>query len=471
MPYPEQRGNKWRVRWNTGKKHPETGRWIYDGESGFDTRDAAVAYGLDRESDIRNDRYISRRDGSMLMSEYCKTWQQTIDVGHLRKRNVESYIRLYIEPRWGETAVADIKPSTYRAWELWLKDQPNIGDRYRGEILLVFSMMMDDAVDDGLRQASPVQKKKRRRGVYKKKPQERKRNMRIEDIHQLACNALAFWGFQGYVYFWTFAMTGMRPAELYGLRREYCHPNWPGSDPLDDPDEKEREERHIDDLERYGPGAMPAIRVEWQHQREGGAGAPRLYRPKYESRRTLVIPPFLAELLEMLLRSHDGDWVFTSISGGPLITTNFRYHYWRKVADGRDAVKEFERIRLGQRQTVDSRRPVPKLPAVERWRGKRQYLMRHGHKEWLDEDGHSRIATEARMGHELAGVEGLYSNVTPVMEKAIAASFQERWERFVVTLPEGWEPPPSPTPLPIDLAEWMKLQVKTARAKLSSLGS
>ncbi|MFI0233083.1 integrase [Streptomyces sp. NPDC017086] len=465
MPYPEQRGNKWRVRWNTGKKHPETGRWIYDSQGGFDTRDAAVAYGLDRESDIRNDRYISRRDGAILMSEYCKTWQQTIDVGHLRQRNVEQYIRLYIEPRWGDMAVADIKPSAYRAWEMWLKDQPNIGDRYRGEILLVFSMMMDDAVDDGLRQASPVIKKKRRRGEYKKKPRERKRNMRIADVHQIACNALAYWGLDGYVYVWTFAMTGMRPAELYGLRPEYCHPNWPASDPRVDPEE---EERYEEDMERYaGDDPMPAIRVEWQHQRLQGTGTPGLYVPKYESRRTLVIPQFLAGLLEMLLAAREGEWVFTSINDGPLINANFPYQYWRKFADGRDAVVEFERMRLGQKQTVDSRRPVPALPAVERWKGKRQYLMRHGHKEWLDEDGHSRIATESRMGHELAGVEGLYSNVTPAMERAIMESLQERWERFVVTLPEGWEPPPSPTPLPVDLAEWMKLQVKAAQAKSS----
>ncbi|MFF7096344.1 integrase [Streptomyces rubradiris] len=467
MPYPEQRGNKWRVRWNTGKKNPETGRWIYDSQGGFDTREEAIAYGLDRESDIRNDRYVSKRDGAILMREYCRTWQQTIRVGHLRKRNIESYIRLYIEPRWGDTAVADIRPSAYRAWELWLEDQPNIGDRYRGEILLVFSMMMDDAVADGLRASSPVQKK-RRRGVYKKKPRERKRPMAIEDVHQLACNALAFWGFPGFVYVWTAAMTGMRPAELYGLRREYCHPNWPASDPLDDVTEADRRERHADDLERYGPSTMPALRVQYQHQRLEGTGPAGLYPPKYESRRTLVIPSFLAELLELLLASHESEWVFTSINGGPLINANFTYHYWRKFADGRDAVDEFERVRLGQKQTVDSRRPVPALPAVAAWKGKRQYLMRHGHKEWLDEDfEHGRVAVESRMGHEVAGVEGLYSNVTPSMEKGIAAALQARWEAFVVALAEGWEPPSSPTPLPVDLAEWMKLQVKAARAKSS----
>ncbi|MFC7983873.1 integrase [Streptomyces sp. NPDC057336] len=461
MPYPEQRGNKWRVRWNTGKKHPETGRWLYDSQGGFDSREAAIAYGLDRESDIRNQRYTSRRDGAIPMSEYCRTWQQTLDVGHLRRRNIESFIRLYIEPHWGEMAVADIRPSAYRAWELWLKDQPNIGDRYRNEILLVFSMMMDDAVDDGLRQASPVPKRKRR-GKYVKKKKERKRNLRMEDVHQLACNALQFWGFAGYVFQFMIPFTGMRPAELYALRREYCHPAWPAADPLDDPDEEDREERHADDLERYGPSLMPAVRVQWQHQRD--SGELKLFPPKYGSRRTLVLPRFLTELLEILLASHEGQYVFPSINGGLLANANFAYHYWRPIADGRGASEEFERVRLGQKQLVDSRRPLPEIPAVASWKGKRQYLLRHGHKEWLDEDGHSRIAVETRMGHEVAGVEGLYANVTPAMEKRIAEALQRRWLEFVRTLPEGWEPPSSPSPLPLDLGEWMKLQVKAARA-------
>lgn len=456
MPYPEQRGNKWRVRWNTGKKNPDTGKWLYDSQGGFDDRDAAIAYGLDRESDIRNDRYISRRDGSTLMTEYCKTWQQTLDVGHLRRRNIEMYIRLYIEPRWGQTTVADIKPSAYRAWEMWLKDQPNIGDGYRKEILSVFSMMMDDAVDDEMRKSSPVQKHRRRGRYVKRKPKERKRDMRIEDVHQLASNALVYWGFPGYVFFLTMAFTGMRPGELYALRREYCCPNWPASDPRIDPDEAERYE---EDVERYaGEDPMPAIRVEWQHQRKDSVLT--LLPPKYDSRRTLVVPPFLAELLEMLLLSGDFDYVFPSISGGELGGLNFTYAYWRPVADGREERK----VRGPGEGRGGCRRWLPGWDAVARYKGKRLYLLRHGHKEWLDDDGNSRVAVESRMGHELAGVEGVYANVTVAAEKRIMETLQARWLRFVATLPEGWEPPPSPTSLPVDLVEWMKLQVKAAKA-------
>jgi integrase len=452
VPYPEQRGNKWRVRWNTGKKHPETGRWLYDSQGGFDTREDAIAYGLDRESDVRNDRYISRRDGETLMSEYCRTWPDTQDVGHLRRKALKSMIRLYVEPRWGDLAVADIKASQVRAWKIWLDEQPNIGEGYGREIFGVFSMMMDDAVEDGMRQSSPVQKK-RRRGRYKKTRRERKREMRIEDVHQLACNALTYWGFPGYVFILTMAFTGMRPGELYALRREYCHPAWPAADPRIDPDE---EVRYEEDMERYaGDHPMPAIRVEWQHQREDGAL--KLFPPKYESRRTLVVPAFLAELLEMLLKAHDSEWVFPSIKGDELANANFSYAYWRKIADGRKASK----LRQKGAGRGGCWRPLPEIPPVKNWVGKRLYLLRHGHKEWLDEDGHSRIASESRMGHEVAGVEGLYANVTAAMEKRIADTLQVRWLRFVASLPAGWEVP-SPSPLPFDLGEWMKTQVKAA---------
>ncbi|MGW6741734.1 integrase [Streptomyces sp. NPDC055025] len=462
MPWVEWRGNSCRVRWETGKLHPETGKKLFDSKSSTKwTEEEAYDYGLDRESDVRNDRYISRRDGAVLMRDYCRTWLDTLDVGHLRDKAIRSMLRLYIVPRWGETAVGDIKPTAYRAWKKQLKALPNIGEKYGEEILTVFSMLMDDAVDDELRTSSPVPKgKKQKRGKYKKKPRERKREMRIEDVHQLACNALTFWGLDGFVFVWTMATTGMRPAELYALQRVYSHPTWPASDPLDDPEEEDRKERHAEDVERYGPAIMPAVRVQWQHQREGGML--KLFPPKYESRRTLVVPPFLAELLELLLASHDGEYVFRSITGGLLANANFTYHYWRPIADGRDASPEFERLRLGQPQKVRSRRPVPKIPTTS-YGGKRLYLLRHGHKEWIDEAGgmHSRIAVESRMGHEVAGVEGLYSNVTAAMERRIMDSLQERWERFVVTLTPDWLPV-SPTPLPVDLEGWMKAQIRTA---------
>src|SRR5690606_28221087 len=73
MAYVEWRGNTCRVVWNTRQKD-ERGKWIYDQKGGFTDEAAAKTYGLDREAEIRNDDYISSRDGSVTVGEYAKTW-------------------------------------------------------------------------------------------------------------------------------------------------------------------------------------------------------------------------------------------------------------------------------------------------------------------------------------------------------------------------------------------------------------
>ncbi len=69
---------------------------------------------------------------------------------------------------------------------------------------------------------------------------------------------------------------------------------------------------------------MPAVRVQWQHQREDGEL--KAFPPKYESRRALVLPPFLTSLLELLLASHDGEYAFRSVTGSLLANANFTYY-------------------------------------------------------------------------------------------------------------------------------------------------
>ncbi|MBQ1164058.1 hypothetical protein KBZ21_39320, partial [Streptomyces sp. A73] len=83
---------------------------------------------------------------------------------------------------------------------------------------------------------------------------------------------------------------------------EFCHPYWPASDP--------DAERRGESVARYGgDDPMPAIRVQWQHKSRkdpanlDARGVPVFAPPKYGSERTLVIPPFLAELLERHLES------------------------------------------------------------------------------------------------------------------------------------------------------------------------
>jgi integrase len=408
--YTEWRGGTCRVKWWTGDYHDD-GRKRFESKGGFLDDDEAYNYGLDKMSEIRQGTHVSNRDGAVLMSDWLDDWLEALDHAQLTEKGYRSLIENHIRPYFKKrnATVAEIDILAYRAFRKYAKTA--LPGSWKNA-MMVLGMVLDDAVPR-LIKTSPVERT-RRRGKFKRKPRERKKDMQPEAVEQLARNARTFFGEAGYVFFWTMAMTGMRPAELYGLTREYCYPNWPASDPRTDPEE---EVRYEEDVERYGKGGerMPAIRVERQVQYE--ESELRFFPPKYESYRTVVVPPFLADLLEGLLESHDSEWVFPAILGGSLGAVNFDWRYWRPIADGAEA-------RVAKR----ARWNRAAMPAVPSFAGKRLYLVRHGHKAWLDEDGHSRFAVESRMGHEVPGVEGTYSSVTVPMERAIMKSLQERWD-------------------------------------------
>lgn len=451
MPYIERRGNSIRVKWwggeykldadgkPTKKKKYESASGPEPGEKFADEQEA-YDFGLDRESDFRNGRHIKRRDGKTLMSELCPAWLDLQDLAYDSIRAYRTAVTAQILPYWEARAVGDVTVPQYDMWAKRVRATQSAN--YAKTILMVFGLIMDYAVSCDMRKTSPVVKT-RRRGKFIRRPKERKRNLDLAVVHRLAENAHALWGYEGYVFFLTVAFTGMRRAEIFGLQRAYSSPTWPASDPRlsADPDEMAR---YDDDRLRYGvgPGLMPALRVEYQHKYMHGK--PTLCAPKYDSRRTLVLPPFLSEMHEKLLESHGAEWTFPSATGGPLLTANFSCSYYKPIVMGCEA--------------RGGRAPRPEVRPVTAWQQpdgkdgvapKRLHLLRHGHKEWLDEPGTiPRVAVEARMGHELPGVEGVYSNVTPVMEQGIMKVLQVRWGEFVSQRGAGWKPP-SPIRLPL----------------------
>lgn len=403
----EWRGGTCRVKWWTGEYLPN-GRKRYESKGGFTSEDDAFIHGRDKMYEVRHGLNVTNRDGSTLMSDWLDDWLEAMDHSPTSQKTYRSRVENHIRPYFAHRTVADIDVLAYRTFRkhVYRVCKPNTAKN----VMMLFGMIMNDAVPR-LIKVSPVERN-RRRGKHEKKPRERKRDVSLEVIEQLARNARTFLGDSGYAFIWTMAMTGMRPGELYGLTRGYCYPAWPASDPRPDPDE---EARYDEDMERYGKGAdlLPAIRVERQVQHVDGRL--QFLPPKYGSARTLVIPPFLAEMLDALLASHKSDWVFPAIGGGSLGSVDFNYKYWRRIADGAEA-HDGPRVQR------------PEVRAVPAFEGKRLYLIRHAHKAHLDEDGHSRFAVESRMGHEVQGVEGTYSSVTVPMERAIMKTLQERWE-------------------------------------------
>ncbi|MFJ5734057.1 integrase [Streptomyces microflavus] len=377
----------------------------------FADEEEAFDFGLDRESDVRN-RRVQRSATPINMADYCDLWLKGVSLRIQSNSVYKSRLASVIRPYWAHSSVGDITPVQYDEFKRFVQEKYSYN--YARGILGTFKILMDDAVVKyKYREESPIIEQKRR-GLYKKKQVRRvKRRLSTRSVHQVAHNAYRVWGFAGWAYVWTIAFTGMRPpGEMFGLQRGYASPYWPASEP----DDVLREEA----LQRYE--SLHALRVQYQTYRADGQAV--LAAPKYDSARTLVLPPFLHEMHQALLASHDQPWVFLSLQGKPLLSTNFAHTYWFPIRDGAD-----ERApRPGYERWAR-----PAVPAVKEMAGEDIYRIRHWHKAKLDEAGDiPRVAIEARMGHELPGMEGTYSEVTVAMEERIAEHLQRVWEKEVV---------------------------------------
>ena len=411
----EWRGETCRVKWWSGEYLPN-GRKRYESKGGFTDEDEAFRHGQDKLYEIRHGTHVSNRDKATLMGVWLDDWLKAMDYAYSTEAAYRSRIETHIRPYFGQKAIGDIDTLMYRKFKTHI--QQTVAPTTAKNVLSTLGMILDDAVPR-LIKTSPVERTKGR-GKFTKKAKERKRDVSEETVEALARNARVLLGEPGYVMIWTMATTGMRPGELFGLTREYCYPQWPASDLRLDPDEADR---YDEDLERYGKGGdlMPAIRVERQAQRTKRVKGAEFFPPKYGSNRTLVIPPFLADMLEAMLASHASPWVFPAYRGGCLAAGDFNGDYWYEIRDGADERPKGPGVRI----------PRPAIPSVSAFQGRRMYLLRHSHKAWLDEElEHSRYAIEARMGHEMGGVEGTYSSVTVPMERAIMKTMQRRWDDF-----------------------------------------
>ncbi|MBD0743485.1 integrase [Streptomyces sp. CBMA152] len=431
MPYVEQRGNKFRVKWWAGE-YLDNGKKKYESESGFDDYDTAYDYGLDREYEVRHDKHVPKGRGDILMKDYTlPIWLEAQDLRPGSIKRYKSMIKCHVDKQWGRRRVGDITTPEYDAWKKALNQRVARGElvkTYVDDILMIFGMIMGDAVVRyKYRTESPVPQATPRRGKYVKKARKKKRPLAMGPVYQLAVNAYTVWGYTGWVYIWDAAFQAQRPGEMYGLQKCYGSPAWPECEP--DP------ELRAESLERYTK--MPATRVQYQHQWVDGK--PTLTSPKYDSYRTLVRAPFLQEMHVALAASHASPWTFPAMNGGPLLSACFNRDYWCPIRDGspeRDARQDFLR---------------PAIPAVQEFSATEEpiYRLRHWMKECLEEDGHSETAIETRMGHEIAGVRGLYGNLTIKMEQDIVEAQQERWDSFHRAAGGLWMPP-FPTPLPVD---------------------
>ncbi|WP_328902337.1 LysM peptidoglycan-binding domain-containing protein [Streptomyces sp. NBC_00441] len=434
--YAEKRGKSWRVKYKlpTGK---------YDSESGFETKQDALDWGRAQETDVKRKVFINPSDGRKLFGEWVTDWQKVSDVGEMSQQTYGSRLRAVILPKWESTPIGDITSMGYKAWRVQLRNQykKNYVDAIEG----LMRMLLDDAVEEKLIPFNPMpagSKRKRGRHVPVDTGDEyvwpTPRQARL-----LAENARELRGDQWYVMILTVAYTGLRMGEVAGLRRDQLNllgleygrslrVQWQGQwltkaathnvnkgDTL----ESIAALRHADP--KRGADIATANDIQADAKLRAGqklklAKGFTLLPPKYSSYRTLILPPFLGDLLSELLAANSHDvLVFPSQRGKPLrVDDQFYGRFWHPAILGRDE----EPSRRG-------RRAQEALPAVEGIADMVPHGLRHGHKVWLDGQGHPRVAVEERMGHKLQGVEGTYSHTSPEMELGIARGLQKAWEK------------------------------------------
>lgn len=436
MAYAEKRGKSWRVRYQLpdGK---------YDSESGFETKQDALDWGRAQETDVQRKVFVNPSDGRKLFGEWVAEWRQVMDVGEMSQQTYGSRLNAVILPRWKDTPLGDVTSMSYRAWQAQLKAQykKNYVDAIEG----LMRMLLDDAVDERLIPFNPMPAgSKRKRG----------RHVAIETGDQyvwptprqarlLAENARTLRGDQWYTMILTVAYTGLRMGEVAGLRRDQLQllaleygkslrVQWQGqwlTKPATHTVSKgdtlasiaalrhADAERAADIAQANGLTVGDKLRAGQKLQLAKGF---TLLPPKYSSYRTLILPPFLGDLLSELLAANSHEHlVFPSQRGKPLrVDDQFYGRFWHPAVLGQDE----EPSRKG-------RRAQAALPAVDGIAEMVPHGLRHGHKVWLDEQGHPRVAVEERMGHKLQGVEGTYSHTSPEMELGIARGLQEAWEK------------------------------------------
>ncbi|MET9073944.1 site-specific integrase [Streptomyces sp. NPDC004232] len=396
MAHAEKRGydkaaRKWRWR---GRYKLPNGKWgsVSRDDNGqpFYSERAAEQYAHGLEVDVRRKTFINPRDGRTTVAEWAAAWLPSIDVGPLSEKEYRLRLKNQILPEWGDVAIGDLSPTAVATWEKRLRK--DLSKNYADGVMSVFRTMLDDAVTERLRGDNPVATRKSgRRGRYQPKPKDEKVIATPRQALLIARNALEMRGLNEYAIVLASAYTGLRIGELAGVHRDQLA------------------------LKDTGQGAR--LHSVQQSQYVGGEFTE--IDNKYDSGRGLILPPFLAGLLQELMDSRPaGEWVFTAPKGGRLLRGGDWYRdTWQPMVSGR-APRDVVR-------GAKARAGVLPVLGVE---GLTPHGLRHSHKVWLDEGNHPRVAVEARMGHVLQGVEGTYSHVTLAMELAIAEYLQRLWE-------------------------------------------
>ncbi|WP_211269297.1 N-terminal phage integrase SAM-like domain-containing protein [Saccharothrix syringae] len=149
MAWVEKHGPGWRVRYRT----PDG---ALASETGFTDRTAADDRARDVESDLRRGTFVAPSLGGIALREWVETWNEAHDVSPTTRAKYDSHLRNHVLPKFGDTPLKEISRMTVKGWVKTLRR--SLAERTVGDVVTLLSMLLGDAVDEGLIGANPCRR-------------------------------------------------------------------------------------------------------------------------------------------------------------------------------------------------------------------------------------------------------------------------------------------------------------------------
>lgn len=284
----KSRDNRPQVRW----RDPLTGEQL---SRLFDRMSDALAFKAKIETDIQQSTYVDPRSGKVPFGEWAEGCiQARLHLRPASRARDESYMRNHVIPAFGNLPLAGITRGRVQAWVGKLHDFGLAPATVR-ECHRLLHGVLREAVDARLIAESPCRNISLPRMVHQEQ-----RYLTPEEVERLT-EAIDP-SFRALVY--SAVYLGCRWGELVGLNRSHLNL-------------LKREVRIVGELEEV-------------------TGGPRYVEETKTSasRRTLSMPPFLAEELAIHLQhAPKSDFVFTGAKAALLRRSNFRKRFWKPAVN------------------------------------------------------------------------------------------------------------------------------------------
>jgi integrase len=444
------------VRWKRGRGDYPTATCDEHGQP-FRNEREAKKWGQAQEADVRRGLYKDPRAGEITLAEWVQDRWWPAFVEGLKRKTRDNYryvLELHILPQLGPYPLNQITPAQVAEWEQGLRKDGYADNTVRNARARLMTLL-GDAVVEGLIDANPADRPRRRGRVRRPEAEEKVWATPLQTLLLAERCALLSGRDDDFVFPLVLGYLGLRWGEGIGIQHDAVSPG--------------------------------IVRVRSQL---GEDDLFYLETPKDESLRTLDVPPFLSELLsELKKQRHDVTcrcsnpddvpdacpgglrFVFLGDKGGHFRASNYRDRVWYPAVHGWYPGNEGKRPRPARPVLADASgiwpgKPVPTWPAavageefvVPRGRGIRIYDpevvhlvswlplvpgltphgLRHSQQVWMDQLGTLDKLQADRMGHKVGGIRWAYKHVPPEDREELKDGLQRLWkeslaERFAIS--------------------------------------